>query len=317
MNRMGPLGPRIGDPRIRAPTKARIPGTRWAIISIPGRSVTKWLSLRSPAWLPGASRPMLASFGSFGLVSSEAGEAVTVTTERLKRADLDLYGGEDPRNQPRYTFPEAARATAIPASTLRSWVVGQAYRRKHDQGYFEPVIRRPSTDDPRLSFTNLIEAHVLRALRTVHEVSLGDIRQAIEIAEGKFRIERLLTSPDLLTSAGQLFLDQYTYLLELTEGQQLAMRSVLIQFLQRVEFDDSRLPAEFLPFERSPRNYGRRIITLSPFVSFGRPLLRRTGVSTRAVVQRLEAGESVETVKADYALEDAEIEEAILYEAAA
>jgi len=240
-----------------------------------------------------------------------------ITTSALKGDKaLELYGGEDPRDQPAYSFPEAARATGIPATTLRAWIAGQSYPRKHDRGFFQPVIRRPSPEDPRLSFTNLIEAHVLRALRTVHEVSLAHIREAADIAGQEFGIDRLLVSPDLRTSAGQLFLDRYTHLLELTPGQQLAMRSVLDQYLERVEFDVSRLPAEFFPFERSPKNFGCRIIALSPFISFGKPILRRTGVSTRAVVQRLHAGESVETVMADYDLSEAELEEAILYEAA-
>lgn len=237
-----------------------------------------------------------------GLLSSEA---------------LELYGGTDPREAPLYSFPDAARATEIPASTLRSWVVGQAYDRKHDRAYFEPVISRPSKDDPRLSFTNLIEAHVLRALRRVHEVQFSAIRQAVDIAEAQFGIRRLLISPDLRTSAGELFLNRYTHFLELNEGQQLAMKSVLDQFLERVEFDESRLPFEFRPFERSPRNAGAEMVAISPFVGFGRPLLRKSGVSTRAVVQRIEAGESLEAVMTDYGLDESEIEEAILYEAAA
>lgn len=238
-------------------------------------------------------------------------------TGLLDPESLELYGGKDPREAPLYSFPDASRATEIPASTLRSWVVGQAYDRKHDRAYFEPVIRRPSEDDPRLSFANLIEAHVLRALRTVHEVQLSALRQAVDIAEEQFGIGRLLISPDLRTSAGELFLSRYTHFLELNEGQQLAMKSVLGQYLERVEFDEFRLPFEFHPFGRSPRNAGAEIVAISPFVGFGRPLLRRSGVSTRAVVQRIEAGESLETVMTDYGLEEAEVEEAILYEAAA
>jgi uncharacterized protein (DUF433 family) len=56
---------------------------------------------------------------------------------------------------------------------------------------------------------------------------------------------------------------------------------------------------------------------LSPFVSFGKPILRSTGVSTEAVVQRLDAGEPIDVVMADYELSEEEIEEAVLYEAAA
>ncbi len=235
----------------------------------------------------------------------------------LPQHDLELYGGTDPRDQPWYTCPEAAKATGIPPSTLRAWTLGQGYRRKHDRAFFAPVIARPSSVDPRLSFTNLIEAHVLRALRTVHEVKLNYIRDAVAIAEEEYGIQRLLISPDLRTSAGQLFLDHYTGLLELSKAKQLAMRAVLSQYLERVRFDESQLPVEFHPFARMPRNLNLEIISLSPYVSFGRPLIHRLGITTRAIVLRLEAGEPVEEVELDYGLTPQELEEAILYEAAA
>jgi uncharacterized protein (DUF433 family) len=237
--------------------------------------------------------------------------------KNLSAEDLELYGATDPRDQPWYTYPEAARATAIPVSTLRAWTVGQGYRRKDDRGFFRPVISRPSDSDPRLSFTNIIEAHVLRALRTVHEAKLGYIREALEVAEEEFGIERLLISPGLRTSAGQLFLDRYTELLELSKGKQLTMRGVPGEYLQRVHFDESRLPVEFHPFSRMPSNTTRELISLSPYVSFGRALIRRVGVSTQAVAQRLEAGEPADEVMEDYGLRSEELHEAVLYEAAA
>jgi len=243
--------------------------------------------------------------------------AVDNTASALTTDSLALYGGSDPAEKPRYTFPEAARATGIPTSTVRSWIVGQTYPRKDDYGFFEPVIERSSPDDTRLSFTNLIELHVLRALRTVHEVRLGSIREAVTIAETECDVRRLLISPDLRTFAGELFLDSYANLVELSRSRQIVLKAVLEQFLARVEYNEAKLPFEFYPFERSPRNRGARVILLSPYLSFGRPVLRRRGVSTRAVVERLDAGEEQSVVAEDYQITDAELEEAILYEAAA
>lgn len=231
--------------------------------------------------------------------------------------DPSLYGDHDPRERPLYTFADASRAADVPASTVRSWIVGQRYRRKDDMGYFEPVIERPESEDGRLSFANLIEVHVLRALRTVHDVRLDSIREAVRIAQNELGIDRLLIDHRLKTSARKLFLDRYTDLLELSPSRQIAMRRILDLYLERIDYDPSRLPVEFYPFEKSPRNAGRKVISISPFVSFGRPLVHRCGVSTRAIVQRLDAGEAEDAVLQDYGLEEAELEEAILYEAAA
>lgn len=234
----------------------------------------------------------------------------------LENRDLDLYGGTDPREHPRYSFTEAAKAIHIPVSTLRSWVRGQSYRTGSSEGYFEPIISSPSESDKRLSFTNLIEAHALRALREVHGISLQYIRQALDIAQIEYGIERLLVSPLLRAKAGQLFLDSYTHLLELSEAKQYAMRSILSEYLKRVDFDEQKLPASFFPFARFPSNFSKRIIVLSPFISFGRPVIRRIGVTTQTINQRLEAGEKMDVVLKDYNLNKDELEEAILYEAA-
>src|SRR4026209_204828 len=73
--------------------------------------------------------------------------------------------------------------------------------------YFEPLIARPSSGDPRLSFSNLVEAHVLRSLRTKHEVPMSAVRVALDYAGSAFRIERLLLSDELRTAAGTLFIE--------------------------------------------------------------------------------------------------------------
>ena len=232
-------------------------------------------------------------------------------------AEHELYGGKDPRNRPLYSFPEAGRATGIPASTLRAWFAGTTYGLRGDTTRFEPVIRRPDPHDARVSFTNLIEAHVLRALRTVHDVRMSSVREAVDLAQSELGIDRLLISPDLRTSAGKLLLDRYTDLLELTCSQQIAIRSVLAQYLERVEYDESQLPSQFYPFERSPRNRDQKVILLSPFVSFGRPVLTRRGISTRAITQRLDAGEPEDVLLEDYGITPDELEEAVLFEAAA
>ncbi|MCW5620233.1 MAG: DUF433 domain-containing protein [Burkholderiales bacterium] len=46
-------------------------------------------------------------------------------------------------------------------------------------------------------------------------------------------------------------------------------------------------------------------------------MILRAGVTTSAIAQRIDAGESVEDVAADYDLAPEEVEEAVLYERAA
>ena len=143
----------------------------------------------------------------------------------------------DPREQPAYPLSEAARYLRVPAATLRAWTLGRAYPTSRGGGQFKPLIRPAQGDPPTLSFSNLIEAHVLRALRTEHGVPLKELRQALEFAERELDIKRLLLRPDLRSRAGQVFLARYGQLINLSASGQLAMRQVLEQHLDRVTWD--------------------------------------------------------------------------------
>ena len=233
--------------------------------------------------------------------------------------DLAFYGGKDPRDLPRYTYVDAARATNVPATTIAAWVRGQDYRRKHDVARFRPVIKRPDPRDTRLSFNNLLETHVLRALREVHEVQLRTVRRAIDDAERRHGIQRLLISAQLRSSGGQLFLDSYFHLVSLDAASQWAMRSVLKQYLTRVRLADAapEEAPEFFPIPRNPRHRDRDLILLSPLVAFGQPIIKRVGVSTRAIAERVNAHEDPASVMGDYGLNEDEFDEAVRYETAA
>lgn len=168
----------------------------------------------------------------------------SLTTGTSERALQELA---DPRDLPAYTYVEAGKALGIPPTTIAAWVRGQRYRRKDGTGFFEPVIQRPDPEDTRLSFKNLIEAHVLRSLRTTHEVSLRAVREALQIAEERHGIQRLLIHAELKTSAGELFLDQYNLLVTLSKSEQLVIREAFHRYLRRVEYDESSLPQRLFP----------------------------------------------------------------------
>lgn len=56
---------------------------------------------------------------------------------------------------------------------------------------------------------------------------------------------------------------------------------------------------------------------IDPKISFGRPVVRGAFVSTRTIVERIDAGETVKTVARDDEVEAQVVEEAVLYERAA
>jgi uncharacterized protein (DUF433 family) len=222
----------------------------------------------------------------------------------------------DRREQPAYPLAEAARYLKLPATTLRSWVVGRPYPKAGSVEHFHPLIKAAQAKPLLLSFWNLIEAHVLLSLRTDHAIAIREVRDAIRYAEHELGLERLLLRKDLRTHAGQVFLDQYGKLINLSASGQMAMRRMLEDHLKRVEWDEWMFPMRLYPFIPGTSRDDRQI-AIDPEIAFGRPIILRAGVSTGAIANRIDAGESVAELADDYDLTPDEIERAVLYERAA
>lgn len=200
---------------------------------------------------------------------------------------------------------------------MRTWTLGRGYPTAKGEGRFKALIRPASARPTSLSFWNLIEAHVLRALRTDHGVPLKAVRQAVNFAEKELDIDRLLLRPELRSEAGQLFLQHYGQLINLSASGQLAMRHVLEAHLARVKWDDARFPVRLHPFLTSEIPDASMPIAIDATIAFGRPVLVAQGVSTAAIVARIDAGEQPADVALDYGLTPADVEQAVLYERAA
>lgn len=92
------------------------------------------------------------------------------------------------------------------------------------------------------------------------------------------------------------------------------MRQVFQEHLKRVEWGSSKFPVRLYPFISNAAPSQERPIAIDPTIAFGRPILLRRGISTSAIAERIDAGETVNDLAADYELSRSEIEQAALYE---
>jgi uncharacterized protein (DUF433 family) len=92
---------------------------------------------------------------------------------------------------------------------------------------------------------------------------------------------------------------------------------VLEAHLRRVERDASSIPVRLYPFLTSGPVDGRRTVVIDPGVAFGQPTVAGSGVRTATIARRMDAGETVEDLAADYGLPAQVIEEAVVFENAA
>jgi len=220
----------------------------------------------------------------------------------------------DPRLAPAYSIAQAAHYLKIPAPTVRSWAVGRDYPRQAGKGRFKPVVVTPTDPDHRLSFRNLIEMAALRALRTEHEFKLSAVRTALDYAGKDLGLTNLLASEDLYARPGELFLARYGQLINLNRAGQLGIQAVLQGLLHRIQWDRGLAVRFFPPLPSRPE---AKSVMLDPRVSFGRPVLTRSGVSTSVIVDRINAGEEAADLAKDYGATGEEIMDALAYERAA
>lgn len=227
-----------------------------------------------------------------------------------------LYGEKAPEEKPRYSIARAAHYLHISRSTLRSWVRGRTYPKGGRTEHWPPLIKAESL----LSFNNLIEAYVLRALRVDHRVKMHAVRQALDYAEREFDIPRLLLSTELQATPGNVFLERFGQLVSLNLSGQLAAKQLLYAVLERVNRNPLGLPERMFPagsYDIDALKRAPRLIMIDPAVSFGRPILVSKGIRTSAIVGRIDAGEEREVIARDYGLELDEIDAALFYERAA
>lgn len=201
---------------------------------------------------------------------------------------------------PAYTLREATRLTGISFGALHAWSHGApATSRRRGT---PPIIQLAGN---HWSFTNLVEAHALRALRKMHQLQLEAIRKAVRFVEEQLKVKHPLATVEFKTDGIHLFVDKFGKLINASQDGQTAMREVLEQYLRQVVYGrDGRAARLYLDGER-------RLIVIDPAIRFGRPVVTGTSVPVEMIVERFDAGDSIDALAADYVLSKEQIEEAL------
>ena len=224
---------------------------------------------------------------------------------------MPTNGSNDPREMPAYGITEAAHYLRIPIATLRSWVRGRYYPTEAGRRHFKPVIELPDPKFGALSFVNLVEAHVLDAIRREHRIPLPNIRSALDYVRRHFSSKHPLAEQKFETDAVNLFVSRFQDLISVSEAGQLAMRELIQAHLRRIEHDSAGFAVRLFPFTRKDDLDQPKIVVIDPYISFGRPTISGTGVSTNIIAERYKAGDSMDALADDYGCQRAQVEEAV------
>jgi len=211
---------------------------------------------------------------------------------------------QDRRELPAYSAGEAAEYLRIPVSTLRHWAGGR------QEPTVVPLISSAQTGPLLLSFSNLVELHVLGAIRREHGVAMSRVRVALDFVAARLETARPLIAQQFQTDGVDLFVEYLGTMLNVSRDGQMLIES-LHESLQRIERDEQGLPIRLFPYTRNQRKDAPKLVVIDPALSFGRPVLVGTSIATEAIANRYKAGDSMQELAEDYGQPVAEIEEAI------
>ncbi len=189
--------------------------------------------------------------------------------------------------------------------------MGRTYKTASGKKFFHPVIKMADKKSRLLSFINLVEIHVLDAIRREHNVAFPKVRGALSYVERKFPVAHPLADHKFKTDGADLFIEKFGKLINISEDGQMAIREILNAHLKRVKRDAQGVPIKLYPYTRKKEMSEPEVVVIDPLVSFGRPVLSGTGIATSIIAERYKAGESINGLADDYGCEPIKVEEAI------
>lgn len=201
---------------------------------------------------------------------------------------------------PAYGCTQAAHYVGLPPATLRGWI--------GEGGLI-------STPQPGiLSFSNLAEAHILKAMRRVHGLSHQKIRRSLRELSAFRKTAHPLLEESFETDGISLFVRENDNLVNLSRAGQREFQQLIALYLRRIERDKAGQVTRLYPFVVSDVESEPRSIAISPTVAFGRPVLVGTGISTAVIAGRFNARDSIADLASEYQIDAAILEDAIRWE---
>lgn len=171
----------------------------------------------------------------------------------------------------------------------------------------------PADPDGRsLSFSNLVEAYVLTAIRRRHHIGLPTIRRGLAYLTKQLGSKRPLLQEQFVTRGAELFVERLGEIINLSKNGQIEMAELIRAYLERVERDAKGVPIKLFPFMRSqpPREQPRTVV-IDPRISFGRPVIAGTAIPTAVLAEQFKAGDSVPVLAKEYGATEEAVWDAI------
>jgi uncharacterized protein (DUF433 family) len=204
---------------------------------------------------------------------------------------------------------------SVAGQTISRWLNGYDYEVNGEKRHSAPLWRSDYTNNDgavqEISFRDLIELRFVKTFRDLG-LSLPTIRDCFIRAVEEANDERPFSTQKFRTDGKTIFLDitrgvHEGELIDLRRSQAV-FRSFIVPSLQDLEFDADEVARWF------PLGNGRPSIVIDPARSFGRPVVRETGVPTETLASAIKVEGSVENVARLYEVPLLAVRDALEFE---
>lgn len=223
----------------------------------------------------------------------------------------DIYAGKSPRELPLYSIAEAARIVRVKPTTVRAWALGRTYPTSEGAKSWPALIHAADAKQKRLSFANLVELHVLSALRD-KKVQVERIRSATQFIRRELKATHPLADVDAQTDWVDIYVEFLGRLINASTST-FTLRPLVERYLERIERDEQGLASRLFPITRDD-DVGPRAVAIDPTRRFGRPVLVCANIETSVVAERYFAGEDPGSIASDLGIDLSDVHEAVRFE---
>lgn len=148
------------------------------------------------------------------------------------------------------------------------------------------------------NFHVLIEAYTVYTLRKLR-VTMPRIRTAREILATRLSSAYPFASRGILAQGGKVLFDPGADtpggIIHLAPGQQAEFREIISPFCKELDFaGETGLAERFWPLGRDSH------IVIDPRISFGRPVIVKTGITVESISSLVAGGEAAQNVAAQF-----------------
>lgn len=231
-------------------------------------------------------------------------------TNQVLTGKPTLRFGDDLRDLPTYTVPEAALFLGISPRTVGYWFC-EANNILKPSGWIGEVAL--------LSFRDLAEAYVLAVLTKFYDFRLRTLRGIVANAKLESKLERPLVQADLTVLFSNLIIEkpargsQPRHMVDIAHGRNLVFPEFVDQLGKRILRDRHNGPLRIYPWRLVTAKDESRPVSVDPQIMSGRLVVTGTRIPVKVLLGKRLAGKSAEQIAHAYRISVDSVQKALLH----